>query len=165
VIHRLRGRESNNLSDRWLRQRAIGLCRIRYAGFGPTLAAEKLSEDDGIALSVETLRGWMLAEGLWERKRQREKHRARRARRECFGEMVQADASTHDWLEGRGPMLALVGLIDDATDRVALRFHESENDVCIPGCAGPVDKKVWWSGELVQRSSRHFPGGGIGGGL
>jgi DNA-binding CsgD family transcriptional regulator len=126
VIHRLRGRESNNLSDRWLRQRAIGLCRIRYAGFGPTLAAEKLSEDDGIALSVETLRGWMLAEGLWERKRQREKHRARRARRECFGEMVQADASTHDWLEGRGPMLALVGLIDDATDRVALRFHESE---------------------------------------
>jgi hypothetical protein len=104
----------------------MGLCRSRYGGFGPTLAAEKLSEDEGIDLSVETLRGWMLAEGLWERKRQREKHRQRRARRECFGEMVQADASTHDWLEGRGPMLTLVGMIDDATDRVVLRFHESE---------------------------------------
>jgi hypothetical protein len=85
-----------------------------------------LSEDDGIDLSAETLRGWMLAEGLWERKRQRDKHRQRRVRRACFGEMVQADASTHDWLEGRGPMLTLVGMIDDATDRVVLRFHESE---------------------------------------
>jgi Homeodomain-like domain len=126
VIHRLRGRRSNNLSDPSLRQRALGLCRTRYAGFGPTLAAEKLFEEEGICLSAETLRGWMLSEGLWERKRQRDRHRQRRERRSCFGEMVQADASTHDWLEGRGPMLTLVGMIDDATDRVVLRFHESE---------------------------------------
>jgi hypothetical protein len=126
VIHRLRGRESNNKSDRSLHKKVMGLCRLKYAGFGPTLAAEKLSEDEGINLSAETLRRWMLAGGLWERKRQREKHRARRMRRECFGEMVQADASTHDWLEGRGPMLTLVGMIDDATDRVLLRFHDSE---------------------------------------
>jgi hypothetical protein len=126
VIHGLRGRQSNNLSDPSLRERAMLLCRLRYAGFGPTLAAEKLSEDDGIDASVETLRGWMLAEGLWERKRQRDKHRQRRARRSCFGEMVQADASTHDWLEGRGPILTLVGMIDDATDRVGLRFYDSE---------------------------------------
>ena len=126
VIHRLRGRQSNNLSDQSERQEAIALCRSRYAGFGPTLAAEKLSENQGIDLSVETLRGWMLAEGLWERKRHRDKHRQRRPRRLCFGEMVQADASTHDWMEGRGPVLTLVGMIDDATSRVVLRFHESE---------------------------------------
>jgi hypothetical protein len=126
VIHRLRGRESNNLSDKSEHERVMDLCRKQYAGFGPTLAAEKLSEDEGISLSVETLRGWMLSEGLWERKRQRDKHRQRRARRSCFGEMVQADASTHDWLEGRGPMLTLVGMIDDATDRIVLRFHGSE---------------------------------------
>ncbi len=126
VIHRLRGRRSNNLSDQSERQKAIALCRSMYAGFGPTLAAEKLSEHQGIDLSVETLRGWMLAEGLWERKRHRDKHRQRRPRRSCFGEMVQADASTHDWLEGRGPILTLVGMIDDATSRVVLRFHASE---------------------------------------
>jgi DNA-binding CsgD family transcriptional regulator len=126
VIHRLRGRESNNRHDRLMREEAMELCRTRYVGFGPTLAAEKLLEEDGIEVSAETLRGWMLVEGLWERKRRREKHRQRRARRECFGEMIQADASTHDWLEGRGPMLTLVGMIDDATDRVVLRFHESE---------------------------------------
>jgi hypothetical protein len=126
VIHKLRGRPSNNRVDGSLRERAIRLCRTRYAGFGPTLASEKLSENDHLDLSIETLRGWMLAEGLWQRKRHRDKHRQRRLRRACFGEMVQADASTHDWLEGRGPMLTLVGMIDDATDRVVLRFHESE---------------------------------------
>lgn len=66
VIHRLRGRPSNNASDPSLRQRAMELCRGKYAGFGPTLAAEKLSEDEAIDVSVETLRGWMLAEGLWD---------------------------------------------------------------------------------------------------
>jgi len=126
VIHRLRGRPSNNRFDVSKRDRALALCRTKYAGFGPTLAAEKLREDDGIEVSVETLRGWMLCAGLWQRKRHRDRHRQRRERRSCFGEMVQADASEHDWLEGRGPMLSLVGLIDDATDRVILRFHESE---------------------------------------
>jgi hypothetical protein len=126
VIHKLRGLPSNNRVDPAERDRVIQLCRTQYAGFGPTLAAEKLLEDDGIKVSVETLRGWMLARGLWERKRRRDKHRQRRTRRACFGEMVQADASTHDWLMGRGPMLTLVGMIDDATDRVVLRFVEAE---------------------------------------
>jgi len=51
---------------------------------------------------------------------------SRRERRACFGELVQADASDHDWLEGRGPRLALAGMIDDATSRVVLRFHRAE---------------------------------------
>lgn len=126
VIHRLRGRPSNHRFDASMRDRALSLCRTKYAGFGPTLASEKLSEVDGIDVSVETLRGWLLSEGLWQRKRHRDKHRQRRLRRSCFGEMVQADASEHDWLEGRGPILTLVGMIDDATDKVVLRFHESE---------------------------------------
>ncbi len=126
VIHQSRGRPSNHRIDASRREAALGLCRTKYAGFGPTLAREKLKEDDGIEISVETLRGWLLAEGLWQPKRHRDKHRQRRVRRSCFGEMVQADASEHDWLEGRGPMLTLVGMIDDATDRIVLRFHESE---------------------------------------
>lgn len=126
VVHRLRGRPSNNQTDASIRARAIELCRTRYAGFGPTLAAEKLAESEGIVVSIEALRGWMMSEGLWQRKRQRDEHRRRRERRSCFGEMVQADASTHDWLEGRGPVLTLVGMIDDATGRLLCRFHESE---------------------------------------
>ncbi len=126
VVHRLRGRRSNNALDETVSRRAVGLYRRHYLGFGPTLAREKLAEDHGMLLSVETLRRLLLNEGLWQRKRRRDKHRRRRLRRECFGEMVQADASTHDWLEGRGPMLTLVGMIDDATGRIICRFQESE---------------------------------------
>jgi hypothetical protein len=141
VVHKLRGRPSNNQTDASTRTRAIELCRTRYGGFAPTLAAEKLAEDDDIAISVETLRGWMMSQGMWQRKRHRDKHRQRRVRRSCFGEMVQADASTHDWLEGRGPILALVGMIDDATDRLLCRFHESETTVAYMDVLGQWIRK------------------------
>ena len=126
VVHGLRGRRSNNAADALLKAKALSLCRGVYSGFGPTLAAEKLAADHGLLVSRESLRRLLLAEGLWQRQRDRDKHRCRRERRACFGEMIQADGSEHDWLEGRGPMLTLVGMIDDATDRVVLRFHKSE---------------------------------------
>ena len=126
VVHRLRGRNSNHCLDASVKARALSLCRTTYAGFGPTLASEKLAERDGIGVSVRTLGGWMSAAGLWERKRRRDKHRSWRERRACFGEMIQADASEHDWLEGRGPRIVLAGMIDDASSRAKLRFYRAE---------------------------------------
>ena len=43
--------------------------------------------------------------------------------------MLLTDASRHDWLEGRGPRLTLIGFQDDATSRaLAARFQlEAEN--------------------------------------
>src|SRR5687768_1559319 len=90
AVHGLRGRPSNRAMDGPVKRRALALYRERYAGFGPTLAAEKLSGEHGLAVGRETLRGWLLAAGLWHRKRRRDRHRSRRQRRECFGEMVQA---------------------------------------------------------------------------
>lgn len=126
VIHRLRGRPSNRRVDEPLRTSALELCRRKYAGFGPTLAAEKLAEEEKIVVAVRTLGRWLLEAGLWERKRRRDKHYRRRERKECFGEMVQADASEHDWLESRGGRMVLVGMIDDATSRVMARFYAAE---------------------------------------
>jgi hypothetical protein len=126
VVHGLRGKPSNHRVDETVRARAVKLYREKYADFGPTLATEKLAEEDQVVVGVRTLGGWLLAEGLWRRKRERDKHRSRRERRACFGELVQADASTHDWLEGRGVPMALVGMIDDATSRVVAWFHPSE---------------------------------------
>src|SRR5205823_196254 len=74
----------------------------------------------------ETLRRWLLAEGLWQRRRCREVHRARRERRACFGELVQMDTSIHDWLEGRGETMVLTAMIDDATGKIAARFYSGE---------------------------------------
>src|SRR5437588_206083 len=47
----------------------------------------------------------------------------RRPRRACFGELVQMDASEHDWLEGRGEQLVLVSMVDDATSLTLARFY------------------------------------------
>ena len=38
--------------------------------------------------------------------------------------MLQVDGSPHDWLEGRGPSLCLIGAIDDATSKVPRAFFE-----------------------------------------
>lgn len=126
VVHGLRGRRSNRAADCAFRSMVIELYRRYYSpDFGPTFAAEKLCEH-GHEVSSSTLRRWLLAEGLWEQKRRRQKHRCRRRRRECFGELVQADGSHHDWLEGRGKDMVLLVMIDDATSRAMARFHPAE---------------------------------------
>jgi hypothetical protein len=125
LIHRLRGRPSNHRKDAKLRRRALQLYRKDYADFGPTFAAEKLAER-GVEVSPDTLRRWLLAEGLWQRQRRREQHRSRRPRRSCFGEWVQMDTSIHDWTEGRGEDMVLMHMIDDATSRLLARFYDAD---------------------------------------
>jgi hypothetical protein len=122
LAHGSRGQPSNHRHDPALRRKVLQAYRSRYPDFGPTLAGEKLAAE-GLHVGVETLRRWLLAEGLWERRRHRDPHRSRRPRRSCFGELVQMDASIHDWLEGRGDELVLITMIDDATSRVAARFY------------------------------------------
>ncbi len=113
LVHGLRGRPSNHRADPAFRQAVLAAYRRRYADFGPTFACEKLAEE-GLVVGPQTLRRWLLAEGLWQR-------------RACFGELVQIDASIHDWLEGRGEEVALITLIDDATSYVLARFYPSAN--------------------------------------
>ena len=125
AVHRLRGRPSNRRHDPALKEQALAIYRQDYAGFGPTLAAEKLAER-GIDLSVDTLHRWLIEAGLWQRQRNRDRHRSRRPRRTCWGELVQADGSEHDWLEGRGPRMSLLVMIDDVTSKVMARFYPAE---------------------------------------
>lgn len=90
------------------------------------LAAEHLMSDDGLEVNAETLRRWMLAEGLWSRERKRKPYRQRRERRKQFGELVQFDGSPHDWFEGRGPKCMLMNMVDDATSTSEAIFSEQE---------------------------------------
>jgi hypothetical protein len=87
---------------------------------------EKLMEREGIRISDETLRKWLVEAGIWKKRRKRSPFRRWRPRRECFGELLQMDGSHHDWLEGRGPELVLMGSIDDATNTTYGRFHDYE---------------------------------------
>jgi transposase len=122
---------SNRGKPKKLRRRVLQLIRKKYSGseesrFGPTLAAEHLAEEDGIVVDHETLRRWMLEEGLWSRQRKRKKHHQRRDRKAHFGELVQLDGSFHDWLEGRGPRGCLMDMVDDATGRTVARLGKEE---------------------------------------
>jgi hypothetical protein len=129
LLSRRRGKPSNNRCPTEVRALALSLIRERYPDFGPTLAAEKLAEHHGCSVSRETLRGWMIADGLWTDRRHRapSPHQPRR-RRECLGELVQIDGSEHAWFENRGEMCTLLAFVDDATSRLMqLRFVASES--------------------------------------
>jgi len=128
VIHGLRGKPSNHRIKANTKQRVLAEYRHCYSDFGPTLASEKLSEQ-GLCVAPETLRVWLLDEGLWQRRRHRDPHRRRRPRRCCFGELVQMDASIHDWLEGRGEPMVLATMIDDASNRIQAGFYPGETVV------------------------------------
>ena len=126
IVHRLRGKRSNNATLKEVRQKAIALYKKNYWDFGPTLASEKLSLLDGIKVSKETLRGWLISEGLLSKRRKPRHHRKWRERKPHFGQMVQMDGSEHRWFEDRGKEATLMGYIDDATSIVFARFYSYE---------------------------------------
>ncbi len=127
MIHRSRGRVSNRKLNEAFRERVVSTVRAQYSDFGPTLAAEKLAERDGLVVNRETLRRWMIADGLYEPRQRKAQPRAWRERRPCYGELVQMDTSEHDWFEGRGETAVLISMIDDATSRVWMRFHPTDS--------------------------------------
>lgn len=127
IVHRSRGRPGNRRADSAFRDRVIRVYREQYDDFGPTLAAEKMAERDGIEVHRETLRRWLTDSCDWlGKKRHPLKHRRRRLRRERLGELVQLDGSDHDWFEGRGPRACLMVMTDDATGRKLVHMAESE---------------------------------------
>jgi len=123
-----RGRVSPRRMEPGLRARIVALLGDKYAGFGATLAAEKLLDPEGIAVSREAVRRLQIEFGMHRAKRRKAKRVFQlRERRPRFGELIQIDGSPHDWFEGRGPRCALMVFIDDATGRLtALRFAPCE---------------------------------------
>jgi transposase len=131
LVHRSAGKPSNRARPAEERRQVLKLVRQHYSGgpgerFGPTLAAEHLEEDHGVTVDPETLRRWMLGEGLWTRERKRKPYRQRRERRPHFGELVQMDGSFEKWLEDRGPRGCLIHMVDDATSTSLAKFDDEE---------------------------------------
>jgi transposase-like protein len=126
LVHRGRGKPSNRRIPEPVKTKALTLYEKQYGDFGPTLAAEKLAEHHGIAISDETLRRWLHVRGVEHFTRRKRPHRAWRERKPHVGELVQLDGSHHDWFEGRGPRCVLMAYIDDASSRVFARFYAYE---------------------------------------
>jgi hypothetical protein len=120
------GKASHRARPAKQRGKILKLVREKYGGFGPTLAAEHLASEDNQAVHAETLRRWMLTEGLWKRARKAQPHRKRRERRAHFGELVQMDGSFHDWYQTRGGKACLMNMVDDATSTVEALLGDEE---------------------------------------
>ena len=128
LIHKSRSRPSNHSLAPGIREYALELVRTKYPDFGPTLAIEVLLDKHAIRVGRETLRTWMVEDGLWLSRKQRKSFHQPRLRRESYGELVQIDGSDHRWFEDRGDPCTLLVFIDDATSKLMqLRFVLSES--------------------------------------
>jgi transposase len=129
IAHGNRGRKPANLIAAELREKVQKLASIKYPGFNHTHYTEKLVECEDIRLSRSSVRQILLEVGIHSpRTRKAPKHRSRRERYPREGMLLQTDGSLHDWLEGRGPKLCLIGAIDDATNKVPYAVFQDQED-------------------------------------
>jgi len=129
LAHGNRGRKPPNALEDGLKVKVVALARSPYAGFNTQHFTEFLAEREGVFVSRSSVRNILLKSGIKSpRKRRPPKHRSRRERYPQEGMLLQIDGSPHDWLEGRGPWLSLVGAIDDATGKVPYALFREQED-------------------------------------
>lgn len=140
VIHKLKGRASNAKLPETTKTTVLKTIKKTYLDFKPGFATEKLAEQHGISISPETTRLWMMEEGLWKSRKQKQTvYRAWRPRKEYFGELQQFDGSYHYWFEQRfvdgdgNPIeVCLLASIDDATGTITkAAFAANEGVVAV----------------------------------
>ena len=158
VVHGNRGRAPANRLAESVRGRIVELRRKKYDGFNDHHFGEKLVEVEGIDVSRATVQRVLRGAGIGSpRKRRPPRHRRRRERKPQAGLMVLWDGSRHDWLEGRGPMLCLMGSVDDASGELLPGAHFVEQE-CAAGYltvlkAIAEEKGLPWSAYMDQHGS------------
>ena len=118
VIHKSKGKNAPRWLTEKIREKIDHFYKTKYRGFNLTHLTEYLNDDEGIKVSRESVRQILLGKESYVKKRRYPKHRRWREPSEREGQMIQFDTSDHDWLEGRGPKLYLIGGVDDATSNV-----------------------------------------------
>jgi len=127
LAHGNRGRKPPNAIEAAVKEQVLKLVSTRYSGFNNQHYTELLAEREDISLSRSSVRNILLESGITSpRKRRAPKHRSRRERYPEEGMLLQIDGSPHDWLQGRGPRLCLIGAIDDATNIVPYAIFQEE---------------------------------------
>lgn len=129
LAHGNRGRPPLRKVAEEVSKEVLELARGPYQGFNHCHLTEVLAEREGIVLSRSTVRRILTSCGLKSPRRRRPpKHRCRRERYPQEGMLLQIDGSRHDWLEGRGPYLTLVGAVDDATGTAPYALFREQED-------------------------------------
>jgi transposase len=173
LVHGNAGRPPANRLDPALRVRLVELARTTYAGVNREHMADLLREQGDAHVAPRTLRRILAADGVPTVRRRRPRgHRTRRERMSQAGLLLQVDGSKHDWLEGRGPWLTLVGGIDDATGIVTGGVFREQEDaagylVVLGQTAGEFglplglysDRHgIFWRGRAIPSLAEQFTG-------
>ena len=158
VLHGNTGRSPVHRLRASVRSHVVKLMRTKYVGFNDQHFTEKLVEVEKLKISRASVQRILRAAGIGAARRRRPpKHRRRRDRRPQAGLMSLWDGSRHDWLEGRGPMLCLMGAIDDATSEFLPGAHFVEQE-CAEGylrvlLAIAREKGLPWSAYMDRHGS------------
>lgn len=129
LVHGNQGRPSPRRVAEAIRARVVHLAQTTYAGVNHKHLSELLAEREIILLSHPTLHRILREAGIRSLRRRRPpRHRRRRERMPQPGLLLQLDGSDHDWLEGRGPRLVLLGAVDDATGEVVAGLFRDQED-------------------------------------
>lgn len=129
LVHGNTGRTPANRISGELRARLVELATSSYAGINRAHLAELLAEREQLLIAERSLRRILAQAGVPAvRRRRPPRHRTRRERMSQAGLLIQVDGSRHDWLEGRGPWLTLVGAIDDATGQITGAVFREQED-------------------------------------
>ena len=129
IAHGNRGRPPVHRVPEDTRKRVSVLAQGPYRGLNHYHLQELLAEREELTLSRSSL--WRILTGAGipsPRRRRPPQHRRRRERYPQEGMLLQVDGSRHDWLEGRGDYLTLVGAIDDATGTVPYALFREQED-------------------------------------
>ena len=119
LLDRRTGRPSPRRAPMEEVEEALRLYRETYDGYNVRHYHRKLVTEHGIRLSYSFIRKALQEAGLVKKKAKRGKHRTRRPRRECYGEMLHIDGSPHAWLAlCPGDRQVLIAVLDDATGEV-----------------------------------------------
>lgn len=158
VVHGNTGRAPAHRLKGSVRTQVVKLMRGKYTGFNDKHFTEKLVEVEKVEISRASVQRILRAAGIGAARRRRPpKHRRRRDRKPQAGLMLLWDGSRHDWLEGRGPMLCLMGAIDDATSEFLPGAHFVEQE-CAEGYLRVMltiarEKGLPWSAYMDRHGS------------
>jgi hypothetical protein len=125
ITHGLRGKRSNRRIAEELRKEILCYYRENLKSFGPTTAAKKLGSL-GYAVNRETLRKWLLEEGLWQSRKKQKAGQKRKRRHVHFGEMLFMGSLRDKWLGPKTKECFLIYLMDDATNITLCLMAEKE---------------------------------------
>jgi len=137
LVHHLKGKPSNHKLHQAVKLKALSLVKEKYSDFKPKFASEKLAENHQLIINPETLRLWMIEQGLWKARKQKgSDYHAWRQRKDYFGELQQFDGSYHLWFEDRlldgndNPQeVCLLASIDDATGQITHAYFDFNEGV------------------------------------